>query len=288
MVEVIDSKTGITYKYHIDAWLQRFLDKKVRERINKRDKDYVLLLDGYEGSGKSTLAQQISKYVDPSLSLDRVCMTADEFKEAILKAEKGQAVIYDEAVTGLTAGDSIGRVGRLLKSLMMQMRQKNLFVIVILPSVFEFNKYAVLSRAMSLFHTYESHGKMGFWTAFNRKALRLLYLKGKKTHSYKVHTPFRGRFFGKYTVDEEQYREKKLKALEKMDDDGETEEKKSLKQRNLLLYLLKKKGMTYMDIEKAFKEHKLNFTSEGMGMAVNNYIKSEQKCGRIMEFAVNP
>ena len=279
MVEITDSKTGITYKYHIDAWLQRFLDKKVRERINKRDKDYVLLLDGYEGSGKSTLAQQIARYVDNSLSLDRICMTADEFKEAILKAEKGQAVIYDEAVTGLTAGDSIGRVGRLLKSLMMQMRQKNLFVIVILPSVFEFNKYAVLSRAMSLFHTYESHGKMGFWTAFNRKALRLLYLKGKKTHSYKVHTPFRGRFYGKYTVDEEQYRDKKLKALEKMDDEDGTETHRWLQQGNALIVELKNSGKTYVDIVKALERYKIKITVEAISQRIKNFKKYMQKRG---------
>lgn len=108
---------------------------------------------------------------------------------------------------------------------MMQMRQKNLFVIIILPSVFEFNKYAVLSRARSFFHIYESGGRMGYWIGFNRKAMRMVYLLGKKTHSYKVRSNFRGRFYGKYAINENLYRKKKEDALEAMDDvDGKSGE----------------------------------------------------------------
>jgi energy-coupling factor transporter ATP-binding protein EcfA2 len=283
MVEVTDTNDGTIYKYHIDKALQHFLIKKVKDRITKKDRDYVLLIDGYEGSGKSTLAQQIAKFVDPSLSLDRICMTADEFKEAIIKAQKGQSVIYDEAVTGLTAGDTIGRVGRLLKSLMMQMRQKNLFVIVILPSVFEFNNYAVLSRAISLFHTYESHGRIGFWIGFNRKSLRLLYLKGKKTHSYKIHSPFRGKFFGKYTVDEEKYREKKMKALDKIDYDGETEDSRHLLQGSWAFWKLKCNKIGYNEMSEDLKKHKIILTPEALRLRVTNFIKKEKKAGRIVE-----
>ena len=145
------NKEGGMLSFHVDKRMVRFLDK-VKKLITQRDKDYVVIIDGYEGSGKSTAAQQWGKYVDNTLCLERICMTADEFKKAILTAGKGQCVIYDEAVTGMTAGDTISRIGKLLKSLMMQMRQKNLFVIVILPSIFELNKYAVLSRCRSFFH----------------------------------------------------------------------------------------------------------------------------------------
>ena len=143
MVTIKDDK-GKEWSFHVDKKLQKFLIDKVKDRITKKDKDYVLLIDGYEGSGKSTFGMQMGKFVDPSLTLDRVCLTADEFKQRILDAKKGQCVIYDEAVTGMSAGNSITRIGKLLKSLMMQMRQQNLFVIVILPSVFELNRYAVL------------------------------------------------------------------------------------------------------------------------------------------------
>ena len=257
MVEVIDPITNIIWNYHIDKRLKRFLDEKVKDLISKKDKDYVMLVDGYEGSGKSTFGQQIGKYVDPTLNLSRICMTANEFKEAIIKAEKNQCVIYDEAVTGMTAGDSITRIGKLLKSMMMQMRQKNLFVIVILPTIFELNKYSVLSRARSFFHIYESGGRMGYWVGYNRKDTRNIYIKGRKTYSYRVKSFFNGRFYGKYTVDEEEYRKKKADVLFKLDNVEEEIEKGSnwmKKQRNLGLKLLHDRGLTYKEISDLYKK----------------------------------
>jgi ABC-type dipeptide/oligopeptide/nickel transport system ATPase component len=220
-----NKKDNQQLSYHIDKKMIKFLDK-VKKKITDKDKDYVLIVDGYEGSGKSTFAQQIGKYVDPYLNLDRVCMTASEFKQAINNAGKGQCVIYDEAVTGMSSGDSITRVGKLLKSQMMQMRQKNLFVIVIIPTIFEMGKYAVLSRARCLYHIYENKGKMGYWVGYNKKDLRLLYLSGKKTYSYRIRSSFIGRFYGKYTVNEVEYRRKKSEALDLIDDEEEKEKKK--------------------------------------------------------------
>ena len=243
--------------FHVDKRLLKFLDV-VKSKLISKDKDYVMLIDGYEGVGKSTFAQQAGMYVDPTLNLDRVCMTADEFKNQIINAQKGQCVIYDEAVTGMSSGESITRIGRLLKSMMMQMRQKNLFVIVILPSVFELNKYAVLSRARSLFHMYEASGKMGYWVGYNKKDLRQLYLKGKKTYSYKVYSMFRGRFGGKYTVNEELYRKKKGDALFKLDEDPgkramTNQQIKWYSQRDSFILALRKRGLTLQEISNETK-----------------------------------
>ena len=255
MVDVINPDDGITWSFHVDVRMMRFLDK-VRQRVGKKDKDFVVIIDGYEGSGKSTLGLQMARYVDPTLTLDHVCMTVDNFKRAVITAKKGQAVIYDEAVTGLTAGDSISRVGKVLKSMMMQMRQKNLFVIVILPTIFELSKYAVLSRAKGLFHVYEKDGRMGYWVYYNRKDLRLLYLKGKKTHSYSVRSYYSGRFYGKYTVDEEEYRKKKSETLFMLDDEEKGTDKRSTRweeQRDYLLWMLKKNGEKRVTIANMMK-----------------------------------
>lgn len=235
-------------------------------------------------SGKSTFAQQLGTYVDPTLDLSRVCMTADEFKKAVMKADKAQCVIYDEAVTGLSAGESITRVGRLLKSLMMQMRQKNLFVIVILPSLFEFNKYAVLSRARSFFHVYERGDRMGFFVGYNRKDMRMLYLKGKKTHSYLIKSKFTGRFFGKYTVPDDDYRKKKEDALLDMEDtDGRTGESKFAYERKIFLanfYLTLKKyeKMTHPAFIAFLAKANVNFDRNHL-----NYVLAEaKKLGKVL------
>lgn len=212
------NREGHNLTFHIDKKILGYL-AKVKVLIEKKDKDWVILIDGYEGAGKSTFGMQMGKFIDPTLDISRVCMTADEFKQTIIDAKKGECVIYDEAVTGLTSGDSVSRIGKLLKSMMMQMRQKNLFVIVILPTVFELNTYAAMSRAKSLFHIYESGGRQGYFVGYNRASTRLLYLKGKKTRSYKVRSWFRGRFYGKYPINEEEYRKKKGEALFSLDDD---------------------------------------------------------------------
>jgi len=45
MVNVTGSD-GVTWSFHLDKRMKHFLDTKVIESINKKDKDYVLLIDG--------------------------------------------------------------------------------------------------------------------------------------------------------------------------------------------------------------------------------------------------
>jgi hypothetical protein len=239
-----------------------------------------MLVDGYEGAGKSTWAQQVGKYVDPTLCLSRICMTADEFKKSIINGKKGECVIYDEAVTGMAAGESITRIGRLLKSMMMQMRQKNLFVIVILPSIFELNKYAVLSRARSLFHIYESKGRLGFWVGYNKKDVRNLYLKGKKTYSYKVRSRFNGRFYGKYAVNEKEYRNKKGEALFLIDDtpeEGKWKSERRIFLANLFLFMKKQGKWNRNDMIEWLQGIEIKMSPNN----ITNMVVSTRKQGKI-------
>ncbi len=248
-----DPVTKEQISYYMEGRLIFLLDY-VKNLIQKKDKDYVMIIDGYEGAGKSTLAAQCGKYVDPSLDLKRICMTPDEFKHAIINAKKGQCVIYDEAVTGMTSGESIAKVGRILKSLMMQMRQKNLFVIVLIPTLFELNKYATLSRARFMLHVYESQGRMGYFVGLNKKAVRMTYLKGKRTHSYSIKSKFTGRFYGKFALGEKTeilYRKKKQLALEESSEDEEagSQGKRWGYQRDFQLYRRNQEGMSSEALE---------------------------------------
>lgn len=222
MVDITNPATNEVWSYHIEKKLIPYLDA-VKKNIEKKDRDFVILVDGYEGSGKSTFAQQIGRYLDNSLNLEKICMTADEFKQAIINANKGDCIIYDEAVMGLSSGESITRVGRILKSMMMQMRQKNLFVIIVIPAFFELNKYAVLGRAKGLFHIYEKQGKRGFFVGYNKADMKKIYLMGRKSYSYCWRSYFNGKFYGKFAVDEAQYRKKKEDALFGMDEEKDDE-----------------------------------------------------------------
>lgn len=280
MVEIIDkfgkpvknpNNPDETLHYYISKRMIAYLES-VKSKINKKDKDYVLIIDGYEGSGKSTLAMQIGKYVDPDLNLDRICLTSDEFKQAIINAKKGQCVIYDEAVTGMAAGESITRIGRLLKSMMMQMRQKNLFVIIVIPAVFDLNKYAVLSRARALFHVYERKDDHK-WVGYNKKDLKMLYLKGKKTYSYRVRSFFTGIFRGKFVVNEEKYRKKKEEALFLMDSEANEGESRWKKQRDVLILGLIEAKWTHKQIQEWLERYKLHLSMGSLSEVRKKYGK---------------
>jgi len=217
VVEVKDPIENKTYKYYLDRKLKKSLDQKVRPSLSKtQDEDYVLLIDGRERTGKSTFGMQIGKYIDPTLSLDRVCFSPDEFKQAILKAKKKQCVIYDEAYRGLGSAGALTEVNRILKGMMMEMGQKNLFVIVILPTFYVLEKYVALFRARGLLHVFKSRGRKGYWRFFNTKKKQMLYLNpiGKRYYTYfHVRTGFKGRFYSKYVIDEQEYRDKKDKSF---------------------------------------------------------------------------
>jgi hypothetical protein len=244
---------GTEISYYMEERLKRNLDKKVLPELHKKDKDFIMALDGGEGVGKSTLALQIGKYIDPTLDLSRVVFDAESFKQAIFKAEKGQCVIYDEAFTGLSSRTSLSGINTALVSLMMQMRQKNLFVILVLPTFFLLDKYAALFRTVSLVHVYENKGLRGYFRVYNKKKKKYLYLYGKKDYSYNakkgkndyVNTKFKGRFYGVFALGddtiEDKYRKKKAKALEETQKTPMSAGQLKYKdQRDRILFLLRK------------------------------------------------
>lgn len=187
---------------------------KIKERVNKKDFDQVFLIDGPEGSGKSVFGMQLGKAFDETLSLERICLTPSQFVSAIQNSQKGQVVIYDEAYTGLASRQSLSEINKLIVSMMMEMRAKNLIVIIILPTFFMLDKYVAIFRSKGLFHVYTNKGRRGYWLYYNSKKKKLLYIFGKKLMNYnQPKVKFRGNFYGKYVLNEEDYRKKKDYAL---------------------------------------------------------------------------
>lgn len=201
---------------------------------------------------------QLGKYLDANLNLDQVCMSPTEFIKAVVRANKGQCIIYDEAYAGLSSRGALTEINNLLIGLMMEMRQKNLFIIIVLPTFFLLDKYVALWRARGLFHIYFKSGRRGRWIFFNKLKKKILYLTGKKLYSYKEpRSHFGGRFSDQYTIDEEEYREKKRNAL--ISKKRETRIEKYMNQRNTLVWILNqkfKKNPTL--ISKICKEYDFN------------------------------
>ena len=241
-------------KVYFDGYLLENL-QRMRE-IVKKDFDNVFVTDGGEGVGKSVLTMQIGKFLDPSLSLDRVTFSADEFMQAVHAAQPEQCVIYDEAYTGMSSGDTMTKVNKVLTKLLAEVRQKRLIIIVTAPSFFDLTKYIALWRSRALIHCQLGGAdgfERGYFSFYNAERKKNLYLLGKKLYNYKITRPnFYGRFTKKYVLDETEYRAKKLAALSKYKSVNSTAAEGISKGQSLFWelcgHLSRTKQMTYRQI----------------------------------------
>lgn len=256
-------------EYYLDGRLKNSLDKKVIPSLHSQDRDFLICVDGREGSGKSTFAMQLGKYIDPSLNLSRIVFSPEDFREAVLSAKKGQCIIYDEAFTGFSSRASLSPINKVLVSLAMQMRQKNLCVIIVLPTIYLLDRYMAIFRTRALIHVYESHGRRGYFRLFNYKLKKLLMLFGAKTMSYSqkfARSNFGGRFYGKFALGddklEKKYRKKKEQALADSEKTSMTSAQVRYKeQRDLIIFLLRKfTKLTYKELANLVLDYDINIS----------------------------
>lgn len=240
---------------YMDGGLHNYLTNNVQASVKKKDFDQVLLIDGPEGSGKSVFGFQCARVLDPHFTIDNICFTPQDFIKAVVKAKKFSCIVFDEAFTGLSSRSSLTEMNQLLVSLMMEMRQKNLFIILIMPTFYMLDKYAVLHRAKGLFHIRLYKGKRGYWEFYNRAKMKELYLKGRKMYDYSIVKRHRfGRFREQYTIDEDSYREKKKEALNSKNRKTKAESFKS--QRDLLVWIMYKElNISQSQISRLARKH---------------------------------
>lgn len=205
--------------FFIDPVLRNELDN-VRYRVLKKDFDFVTIIDGREGSGKSVLGMQIAKYLDPEFSIDKLVFTSEEFIKVIRdpKTKKGSCIMLDEAFNAINSRASMTEVNRSMGAVATEMRQKNLFIVIILPSFFDLDKQFAIHRASSLIHVYlKDNIERGQFVIFPRAKKLQLYLSGKRMYNYsKPKSPYPPcKFTNHYTIDENEYRFKKSQAFKK-------------------------------------------------------------------------
>ncbi len=212
-------------EFYMDGYLKKNLE--MAKRVIKQDWDMVFIVDGAEGSGKSVMAQQAAYCCDPTFNIDRIVFTPYSFRKAIISAKQYQAVVYDEAYTGLSSRATMSLINRTLVSMLAEIRQKNLFVFVVMPTFFDLDKYVALWRSRALIHIYTgANFQRGFFAFFNIDRKKVLYVGGKKFYSYSAtKANFIGRFTNFYVVNETEYRKKKKESLikrEKKREEAET------------------------------------------------------------------
>lgn len=252
--------------------------EKVKERVLKKDRDYVAVYDGEEGVGKSVLAMQHAKVLDPSFNLDHVVFTADDFIKIIKdpKTKKGTAVVLDETFNAANSRASLTEVNRAMIALATEMRQKNLFILLVLPSFFDLDRYFALWRSRALFHVYFTPEEDRHYIIFPKDAKKLLYLSGKKTYNYQYpKSPFPpSKFFNQYVVDEDDYRAKKAEAFKKRTVSNQA--RNWLLQRNAMIkYVIRTLGYTAEQINEILRQSNTHPLSPAQISFVMNEIMKE-------------
>jgi len=238
--------------YRIAPIFARELDK-VKKRVLNKDRDFVCVIDGEEGVGKSVLAMQIAAYFDPAFNIDKIVFNSDDFLKLIKdpKTKKGSCIILDEAMNAANARGSLTEVNRSMQGVASEMRQKNLFILMIIPSFFDLDKYFALWRCRALIHLYFTPEEDRHYIIFPKEQKKLLYLTGKKTYSYsKPKSPFPPFTFPNYyPVDEQEYRFRKERAFRKRTVSNQA--RNWLMQRNAYIkYILETLGIAQDDVAK--------------------------------------
>jgi hypothetical protein len=197
-----------SHRYYLDGYLKSNLDA-LKHSVIKKNHDGFILISAREGFGKTTLGLQVITYLDPTFDLSRVCFTPEQFLEAVENAEKFQGILFDETMWALGSRNAMSRINKVLIKVMSEMRSKNLFVVMCIPSFFMMDWYVAQHRSTGLLYI----SKRGHLASYDYPTKKKLYLKGKKYHTYSVSPNFIGRFTKYFPVNQEEYDKKKQKAI---------------------------------------------------------------------------
>ena len=232
-----------------------------KKKVIEIDQDRVYVVTGGEGSGKSTLAKQLAHELDNTFDLDRIYFNSDDFAKGIRKSKRYSAHIFDEAFNGLSSKGALSKENKKIVRLLMECRQRNLFIFIVLPSVFLLEKYIALFRSHALFHTAISKKdyKKRFFKVYNRKNKHILYLLGKKMMSYsKPRIVKKYRFYPGTNIDKEAYDKKKLEAFRDSEKRDNSEMEIWKRQRDILIVNCHKTyKVKYSEMSEWFKAHKV-------------------------------
>jgi hypothetical protein len=129
--------------------------------------------------------------------------------DAAEKAEKYQAIVFDETMGFLSSRGAMSTFNRQLIKVMSEMRSKNLFVILCIPNFFELDRYPAMHRSTGLLYVF----KRTRFGSYDYPTKKKLYLIGKKYYTYSVPPNYRGDFVKYFVYNQEEYEKKKQNAI---------------------------------------------------------------------------
>jgi hypothetical protein len=280
MVEFYDPLIDKNISYHIAPALLKIWSKLRDGGLEKLNEDRIYLVDGREGTGKSSFTFQQAKYINPTFDVPSICFSPRQFLELLRNAPKGSVIVFDEAFRGLSSKGSRSKINKDIVEALMEVRQRNLVIFIVLPTIFLLEIYAAVFRSESLLHVYKlkkrnslGQKKRGF-KIYNYQNKKTLYLRGRaKYFSYSRPriTKAKGEFYVKKndtyptgipyeSFNLQAYLKKKDEAFKKKEEDVSDAEAKYKQQRDLII-----KGM-YKDKIKSLRKLSTWLEAIGVGM----------------------
>jgi hypothetical protein len=185
-------------------------------------------------SGKSTFVQAVCNYLDNDLDVKNIVFSGDELMQRIIDCKRGQAIIYDEAITNMSASDFATKIQQILINTFTMIRSKGLYICLIIPNPFMLRRYFYIFRTKFLLHSYCPDGvTRGFFKFYSYNRKKQMYLRGFKEWDMNCVAPnFRGRFTDTtgFFVHNDEYEAKKQDAIRKMTEQTEKDGKKKLEE----------------------------------------------------------
>lgn len=277
------------FSCHIANILAKHWQKNSLKHLESINADRVYVVDGSEGIGKSTWTFQQMAFLEPSVFktpesfVSRVAFTPDQFLDLVRNVRNG-VVIFDEAFRGLASRAAQSKINKKLIQALMEMRQRNNIVFIVLPSFFMLDIYPAMLRSSGLFNLYFSGDKKRrVWQGYNKADKNSIYQVGiKRGWTYFKKSVFKGYFHAKFPADTKESGHKFQDAYEKKKDEAFREEevrtvdwrddriKKLMGQRDAVVrFIYKKHGISRRKLWQELKfEEDVDFTGRIIQQAV--------------------
>lgn len=109
----------------------------IRDRLLKKNKNYLAIFVGPTGSSKSLSAITLALGIDPTFTADNIVFSAREFMQLLNsgKLKKGSVVIWDEAGVGISRRNWYEMSNKLINYVLQTFRTKNIAVLFTTPAL---------------------------------------------------------------------------------------------------------------------------------------------------------
>jgi hypothetical protein len=244
------------FQYPLEDSIIKKIDLMIKRCIQRNPKrDSVLLIEGQEGEGKTSYSVAIAYYVSEQTrrNFSHKNVFSDLTKMiSFLQDNEGQIAIWDEPALQALSGDSLSKIVKDLKRMLMMCRNKRHFIIINMTYFNEFGNYIVFQRPLGMIHVYSrNETDPGRFIYIKKKNLEKLYWdwRSKKLRNYKKYSSrkCRGTFpdvlneYYKYNVlgefDFKEYEKNKNEAIASIGKETKKLNERELKKQLLLSFL---------------------------------------------------